>query len=224
VGKFIDRTGLRYGRLTVAGVDPAASSAAKGARLRWLCTCDCGGTSSVTGHALQRGDTTSCGCVRKELKGLLNRSHGMSRTPTYRSWQAAKDRCYVPTNEKFPEYGGRGIGMCDAWRENFEAFLSDMGERPKGKTIDRMDTNGHYEPGNCRWATPREQYLNRRRTRLHEWAGGMRTVKEIAEIEGLPRPSLNKAFIRLRDMSKAVCHVHSRVGRSGIRNIHPDMP
>jgi hypothetical protein len=218
MGRFVDRTGLRYGRLTVLAVDPAASSAAAGRRLRWLCRCDCGLESSVTGHALTRGDTTSCGCVKQEA--LRNRrTHGMTRTPTYRSWQAAKDRCGNPHNEKFPEYGGRGIRMCDRWRNSFDAFLVDMGERPDGTTIDRIDPNGHYEPCNCRWATAAIQAVNQRDVVLHEWAGKRLTVKDIAKHEGVPRTSLNKALRRLGDIHQALAHVRSRLGRSGIDNL-----
>jgi len=114
----------------------------------------------------------------------------MMRTPTYDSWRAMRGRCLDPKNEKFPEYGGRGISICARW-ESFEAFYLDMGERPPKKTLDRVDVDGNYEPGNCRWASAKTQSENRRGVG-HFWRGAKRTIADIARLEGLPRTSLQK--------------------------------
>jgi hypothetical protein len=140
----------------------------------------------------------------------MHRRHGLTRTPTYRSWQAAKDRCHNPNNTKYPDYGARGLAMCEAWRGSFEAFLSDMGLRPDGMTLDRIDNTRGYEPGNCRWATPAQQSLNRSSSRQLVWKGGLRSLREIAEDVGVPRTSLNRAFIRLGTLPAAIEYALSR--------------
>jgi len=220
MGKFIDRTGQRYGRLVVlrrADELPASN----GRRVRWLCQCDCGNEKVVTGHALSRAETTSCGCLRKEMTGAKKRTHGMTRTPTYRSWRAAKERCHNPNSSNYPSYGGAGIEMCRRWRDSFETFLADIGERPAGATLDRLDQCKGYEPGNVQWATSVEQSVNRGTTRLYRWRGGWMTTREIAEAEDLSFNSLRKVVGRHRTIQDAVAYVRSRKGRSGIQNLRP---
>ena len=204
MGTFIDRTGMRYGRLTVLHLDPSFSSTSRGKRLRWLCRCDCGGTKSVSGHELTSGCTTSCGCLRKELLGNASRKHGMNRTPTYRSWQAMKERCYNVKSWKYKTYGGAGILVCDRWLNSFEAFLEDMGERPEGSTLDRIDNTKGYNPENVRWADARTQRLNRTKMKLYLWDGHPRSIKEIAEMAGVPRTTLNRKIRAYPSIEDAV--------------------
>lgn len=133
----------------------------------WLFACDCGELHETLGKSARRGLTTSCGCYRSELMSRIKWKHGHAPSDaqpsaTYHSWSAARTRCENPAHKDYPLYGGRGIRVCARWRDDFSAFLTDMGERPQGRSLDRIDTDGHYEPGNCRWATPKEQAQNRR--------------------------------------------------------------
>lgn len=129
---------------------------------------------------------------RRELE-----HHGASRTPEYRVWTGVIKRCENPRMESYPRYGGRGIRVCPAWRVSFIAFLRDMGPRPSPKhSLDRINNDGNYEPGNCRWATPEEQMRNTSDNRLLTWRGETHTVTEWAEITGLPRVTISQRFHR----------------------------
>lgn len=155
--QILDLTGHKYGRLRVlsfAGRDGSN-------KLRWLCRCDCGNETSVRGNSLRTGNTQSCGCYELEQIKKANFKHGHSqRSKTYNSWVSMKDRCYRETHKDYLLYGGRGITVCKRWRNSFLNFLEDMGIRPDGMTLDRIDSNGNYEPSNCRWSPPEIQNRN----------------------------------------------------------------
>lgn len=153
--------GKRFGRLLVTSKGKNRIYGRK-KQTSWVCKCDCGNTTVVMRHSLTCGLTKSCGCLQREVAVIVNTTHGMSESKTYNTWRGMIDRCSSPSHEAYKHYGGRGIIVCERWL-TFENFLADMGERPAGLSIDRYPNNdGNYEPGNCRWATPKEQRANQR--------------------------------------------------------------
>lgn len=161
MGSFVDLTGQRFGRWTVLGEFERSPSASY-----WLCLCDCGTKKRVQAGHLRQGASISCGCIRSERLAARQKTHGRSKTKTYRIWKGMRRRCYQKSNPAYPRYGGRGITVCKRWAK-FENFLADMGEVPAGRmSLDRINNNGNYSPSNCRWACDKIQANNSRNNRI----------------------------------------------------------
>lgn len=196
---MVDLTGQKFGKLTVI---ERAGSTSHGAA-KWRCVCECGNETIVIGDSLRKGDTRSCGCFAKAVtsnrtKGSTphNKSHGKTGTAIYKEWSEMKRRCYNPNDKSYINYGGRGITVCDKWKNSFEAFYEDVSKLPcfreKGYSLNRIDNNGGYEPNNVEWATNKEQSNNRRNNRLIEYKGETKTMSQLAEEYNIPYKKLWK--------------------------------
>ncbi|GHV74233.1 hypothetical protein AGMMS49940_15350 [Spirochaetia bacterium] len=198
----IDLIGQRFGRLTVMGLDHADK------KRYWKCLCDCGKEAVVQGDKLKMGRTKSCGCYRAEFGSKIGsiKTHGLTNTVLFSRWHGMLDRCYREKAQNYYNYGGRGITVCNEWRNNFQAFYDWAMENgfDESLTIDRIDENGNYEPGNCRWATSGQQSINKRNTIILEYKGEEKTLVEWAEQLKLSRAILYKRIKRYKwDIEKA---------------------
>jgi hypothetical protein len=179
--------GQKFGRLTVIrrGVN-------KGPYQTYVCRCECGAITSPKARALKSGRTASCGCLHREKAAIqaaqMRRvKHGHSYESGFQSWYQMIQRCHRPTSTSYKNYGARGIAVCDRWRESYENFKNDMGERPSpGHSLDRIDNDGNYEPGNCRWATRKEQSRNTRVNRIITFNGRSLPLCDWPEVCGIP--------------------------------------
>ncbi|VWD20642.1 hypothetical protein [Burkholderia contaminans] len=189
----IELTGRKIGRLEVLA--PHRKEGVE--RLFYECRCECGNLRIVGAQTLRLGTTQSCGCLQKERTRQASLKHGMSRTSIHNVWSSMLQRCNDAGHHAYPDYGGRGIKVCDRWL-TFENFLADMGLPPqKGLTLDRFPNNdGNYEPGNVRWATKKEQANNRRSSRILVFNGESMTIAQWEDRQGFRRGLINT---RLQD-------------------------
>jgi hypothetical protein len=190
---FVPQT---FGRLTTLGPRFRLPVGRKGARhMHQVCRCECGNIDVFSLWDLKRAKVSSCGCLRKEVAKASFTTHGYAKTSIHDIWQSMKARCLNPGYAGYHNYGGRGIRVCGRWlgENGFINFLSDMGERPsKDLSIDRYpNQNGNYEPGNCRWATRKEQARNLRTNRMLTYNGKTQCVAEWAEELGIPQGTLH---------------------------------
>ncbi len=192
--------GKKYGRWTVV----AFSHTGERNRRFWLCRCQCGTERAVIGTTLTCGRSRSCGCIAADFLT----KHGFCRvacvSPAWRTWSAMIQRCYNPRNNEFANYGGRGIAVCERWRDAFTNFLSDMGEKPPGLSIERIDNNGNYEPGNCRWATQKEQSRNMRKNVFFSYGGTSLIIQDWSEKTGIKTGTISKRLSRGWTFDKAI--------------------
>lgn len=205
MGKFVDLTGQRFGRLTVL-----SRTLNKGKYTRWLCRCDCGNEKEVLSYCLKRGETTSCGCYHKEQAATQHTKHGGRYDALYGVWIAMRDRCYNPRNKDYPDYGSRGICVCAEWLDkdtgykSFREWATGHGYA-KSLSIERINVNGNYEPENCRWATQKEQCNNKRNNHLISFGGKTQTMTQWADELGMNSRVLENRINRYHwDIEKAL--------------------
>jgi hypothetical protein len=173
--KVVDITGKKYGRLTVIGFSHIKDHVAY-----WNVLCDCGNEKTLRGGSFKFGAAKSCGCLLKEIVT----KHGMKGTPTYHTWIGMIKRCKNPNSHGYKNYGSRGISVCDKWL-NFEGFYEDMGIRPEGTTLDRIDNDGNYNKENCKWSTKKEQDNNTRVNHFITYKGKTQTITQWSEEIGI---------------------------------------
>lgn len=196
---MIDIAGEKFGRLVA--IEPVKQDT--GGNWWWKCICDCGSMPIVKYTNLSRGTTKSCGCLAKELTSIRATKHGMSNTPTYHSWMCMKRRCIDSSAPNYANYGGRGIKVCSRWL-NFENFLEDMGVRPEGMTLDRIDNEGNYTPENCRWESAVNQHRNTRANVILTYNGKTQCLAAWADEFGIRRNTFHKRIASGWSMHRAL--------------------
>lgn len=192
-----DMTGQRFGRLVVLRQHPDRSPSDR--TVRWVCQCDCGNVAVRHGTTLRKGEAVSCNCRQREI-GYESRKSGMSGTSTYGIWDSMLRRCDDAGSAR---YGGRGIKVCERWK-TWDNFLADMGEKPEGMSLDRIDNNGDYEPGNCRWATPAQQARNTCRNVFIEFGGRRMILTDWAKRIDINPSSLSNRLRRGWSIERAL--------------------
>jgi hypothetical protein len=205
MSNFVDLTGKRFGRLTVIALIEKASR--KGKRTEYQCRCDCGNIKSITGSSLTTGNTKSCGCMKKERFHNLITKHGLSKTRLYIIWKHIVQRCENKNVERYKDYGGRGIRICEEWRREPELFVkwAVANGYKDGLSIDRINVNGNYCPENCRWVALKTQSQNKRNNRLFTIEGETHCLSEWAQILGIPYETLRSRLKVGMSFEQAVC-------------------
>jgi hypothetical protein len=198
---FIDRTNQIFDRLTVKNRAPNN----RHGQTRWECQCVCGNIITVNSGNLTSGHVKSCGCLNKEIVAKRSFIHGMSNTPEFQTWARMLGRCNNPNNNKFKDYGKRGIKVCEAWEHDFMAFFKHVGPKPSSKhSIDRIENDGNYKPGNVRWATKSVQANNRRTNHtveIHKWT---LSLAQWAHFVGIPQYVISLRLKRGWPPAKAI--------------------
>lgn len=189
--RFIDLTGQRFGRLIV--IERAES---RSNQTYWKCRCDCGNEKVVDSYNLRKGLVKSCGCCAKGFPSHI--THGLKNTKTYHTWTKIKGRCFDVNNNRYEYYGRRGITVCAAWKDDFQAFYDYVSKldhfNEQGYSLDRIDNNGNYEPNNLRWADQKAQCRNRRNNVIVEYNGEQMTLPQAAALSGLSYGCLKSRY------------------------------
>ena len=190
--RHIDLSGRKFARITVLEL---AYTDKRRRTTYWKCKCACGSVFLTRVDSLRSGHSKSCGCLQRESARELNFKHGKTGTRAFTTWDAMWARCINPRSVSYGNYGGRGIRVCDRWRI-FSNFYADMGDKPGGTYIERIDNNGNYEPSNCRWATAKEQHSNKRTNRWIAFNGITLTLDQWAGKTGIRATTIHKRLNR----------------------------
>lgn len=203
--------GKKYGKLQIVSLDYKKQKYAKNGRkdgflYYFKCLCECGNYTVVNLHDLTSHHTQSCGCYQKDQTSKSNKTHGLKNSPVFYIWTSMKQRCLNPNNRAYKNYGGRGITVCDEWKDDFKAFYDwAMANGYKEKlSIDRIDVNGNYEPSNCRWATRRIQSRNTRKNIIVEYKDEKLCLKDLAVKYNIDYKLLHKRFKKGWSIEKAL--------------------
>lgn len=191
-----DISGQRFGRLTAISLAPDSKPT------QWICVCQCGTTVIIRSCNLRSGASASCGCLHRDGLADRNSRHRMTASREYGTWRSAKRRCFSPNDTNYKHYGGRGITMCDEWKNSFEAFYAYVGDCPPGYSLDRINNDGNYEPGNVRWASSATQSLNQRSNILITHNGKTQTVAQWSEETGIAGATLRQREYRKRKAAR----------------------
>lgn len=222
--KINNLEGQTFGKLTVLRL---SDDYLKG-QARWLCQCECGNATVVFASNLGRGHTTSCGCHKKSNYKTMNLAHGATAgklgkkneyPSTYKIWCLMRQRCLNRRSKAYRWYGARGIAICDRW-DDYANFVLDMGHRPDGHSLDRIDNGGPYSPENCRWATRTEQARNKRNNHLLTYNGETRSIAEWAEHIGVHPNRLASRMRRGWDVERALTYPYLRTRSRGVDISH----
>jgi hypothetical protein len=201
MANIIDITGKRFGRWTVLKRSPQDRPGAT----VWQCLCDCGTIKDkVLYTGLTSGGSSSCGCWRKEMLVKPMETVHSQRNPTYATWVSMKTRCLNKEHPTFKHYGARGIKVCPEWQSSFDKFLADMGNRPEGSSLDRIDNNGDYNKENCQWASKTTQAGNRRSNLRVMWDGEEYILNEVARMQNVEYQLLRARLLRGLSIEDAV--------------------
>ena len=193
MSKFINLTGLRFGRLTILKRENNSPSG----QPMWLCLCECGKKKIIQGYHIRSGNTRSCGCLQKEIASMIKTQHGYGKTKIYKVWTIMIQRCVNTNNKEYHNYGKRNIRVCARWRK-FKNFLEDMGEAPVGYQIDRIDNNGNYCLENCHWVTPKQNSQNKRNNHLATFNGKTQCLHKWAEDAEINYRTFHNRIVKLR--------------------------
>lgn len=203
-----DLTGLSFDRWTVLSFSHTAK------RSFWTARCACGTQRVVEGGALTTGKSRSCGCLHREVSSRVAsqpRTHGMKGAPEYYVWTSLKQRCLNPLVKNYAAYGGRGITVCSRWAQSFEAFIADMGERPSPRhSIDRIDNDGNYEPGNCEWKDFSSQVRNRRSNVVVQYRGQEMVLTDAVRLAGACYSTVHRRMSRGQSFAEAIENTHAQ--------------